>query len=100
MFSGIIRSLQSANSGAGLPHISWQEQWTHRTLCKFPFSLTLSKEVALTITGQDFPRGSAIGEFIGLVTKGMDGTDVMQSGHNEMQYQIYQGTMGSSLLLL
>ncbi|KAH7360627.1 hypothetical protein BKA65DRAFT_591655 [Rhexocercosporidium sp. MPI-PUGE-AT-0058] len=43
----------------------------------------------------EFPRGSAIGEFTGLITKGMDGTDVMQSGHDEKRYQIYQGSMGN-----
>ena len=45
---------------------------------------------------QEFPRGSAIGEFTGLITKGMDGTDVMQSGEDERRYQIYQGRMGQS----
>ncbi|CZT08193.1 related to THI3-positive regulation factor of thiamin metabolism [Rhynchosporium agropyri] len=43
----------------------------------------------------EFSRGSAIGEFTGLITKGMDGIDVMQSGHDEKRYQIYQGTMGN-----
>lgn len=42
-----------------------------------------------------FARGAAIGDFIGLITKGMDGTDVMQSGKDEKKYQIYQGRMGN-----
>ncbi|KAF5872145.1 uncharacterized protein Bfra_005499 [Botrytis fragariae] len=43
----------------------------------------------------EFARGSAIGEFIGLVTKGMEGKDLMQSKSTENQYQIYQGRMGN-----
>ncbi|TGO07477.1 hypothetical protein BTUL_0273g00030 [Botrytis tulipae] len=43
----------------------------------------------------EFGRGSAIGEFVGLVTKGMEGKDVMQSKSTRNQYQIYQGRMGS-----
>ncbi|KAJ5038344.1 uncharacterized protein L3040_007210 [Drepanopeziza brunnea f. sp. 'multigermtubi'] len=43
----------------------------------------------------DLPRGSAIGEFTGLITKGMDGIDVMQSGSDERKYQIFQGRMGN-----
>ncbi|KAK0129758.1 hypothetical protein ONS96_000314 [Cadophora gregata f. sp. sojae] len=42
-----------------------------------------------------FSRGSAIGEFTGLVTKGLEGTDVMQSGDDDRCYQIYQGSMGN-----
>lgn len=36
---------------------------------------------------------------MGLITKGMDGTDVMQSDNNETRYQIYQGKIGSTFLL-
>ncbi|KAM3157100.1 SET domain-containing protein [Botrytis cinerea] len=42
-----------------------------------------------------FARGSAIGEFVGLITKGMEGKDVMQSKSTKNQYQIYQGRMGN-----
>lgn len=37
----------------------------------------------------DFARGQAIGEFVGLITKGLDGKDVMQSGAGDKQYQIF-----------
>ncbi|PLB54686.1 SET domain-containing protein [Aspergillus steynii IBT 23096] len=41
-------------------------------------------------------RGTAIGEFIGLVTSGICGVDVMQGGsHKTRTYQIYQGQMGN-----
>ncbi|KAI9036992.1 SET domain-containing protein [Aspergillus affinis] len=41
-------------------------------------------------------RGTAIGEFIGLVTNGISGVDVMQGGsHKKQTYQIYQGQMGN-----
>ncbi|KAG9231670.1 hypothetical protein BJ875DRAFT_110849 [Amylocarpus encephaloides] len=67
--------------------------------CKTPipiqvFRTPLGKNNGL-IARCEFPRGSAIGEFIGLITKGMDGTDVMQSGDNEKRYQIYQGKLGN-----
>jgi len=57
-----------------------------------------SPQSSLLTGWQEFPRGSAIGEFTGLITKGMDGTDVMQSGEDERRYQIYQGKMGQSIL--
>ncbi|KAH7418307.1 hypothetical protein BKA64DRAFT_196249 [Cadophora sp. MPI-SDFR-AT-0126] len=67
--------------------------------CKAPvpvqvFRTPLGKNNGL-IARCEFPRGSAIGEFTGLVTKGIDGTDAMQSGDDERRYQIYQGTMGN-----
>ncbi|KAL2074332.1 hypothetical protein VTL71DRAFT_8110 [Oculimacula yallundae] len=67
--------------------------------CKAPvpvqvFRTPLGKNNGL-IARCEFPRGSAIGEFTGLITKGMDGTDVMQGGHDENRYQIYQGNMGN-----
>ncbi|KAH8428475.1 SET domain-containing protein [Aspergillus melleus] len=41
-------------------------------------------------------RGTAIGEFIGLITNGISGMDVMQGGsHKKQTYQIYQGQMGN-----
>ncbi|KAL8880266.1 MAG: hypothetical protein Q9198_002292 [Flavoplaca austrocitrina] len=42
-----------------------------------------------------FERGTAIGEFVGLVTKGIEGVDVMMGGHGDTQYQIYQGRLGN-----
>ncbi|KAG4431638.1 hypothetical protein IFR05_012880 [Cadophora sp. M221] len=67
--------------------------------CKAPvpvqvFRTPLGKNNGL-IARCEFPRGSAIGEFTGLITKGMDGIDVMQGGHDEKRYQIYQGAMGN-----
>lgn len=40
-------------------------------------------------------RGAAVGEFVGLVTSGIEGMDVMLSGHGHDQYQIYQRRMGN-----
>jgi hypothetical protein len=42
-----------------------------------------------------FERGIAVGEFIGLVTKGIEGMDVMMGGHGDDQYQIYQRRVGN-----
>lgn len=42
-----------------------------------------------------FERGTAVGEFVGLVTKGIEGKDVMMSGHGDNQYQIYQRRVGN-----
>ncbi|KAL8846192.1 MAG: hypothetical protein Q9221_008703 [Calogaya cf. arnoldii] len=42
-----------------------------------------------------FERGAAIGEFVGLVTKDIEGVDVMIGGQGETQYQIYQGRVGN-----
>jgi hypothetical protein len=38
----------------------------------------------------------AIGEFVGLVTKGIEGLDVMVGGYRERTYQIFQGQIGQS----
>ena len=35
-----------------------------------------------------FDRGTAVGEFVGLVTTGIEGMDVMAGGHGDDQYQI------------
>ncbi|KAK2766086.1 hypothetical protein FQN54_007601 [Arachnomyces sp. PD_36] len=43
----------------------------------------------------DFARGTAIGEFVGFITKNLDGVDVMIGGSPENQYQIFQGQMGN-----
>lgn len=42
-----------------------------------------------------FERGTAVGEFVGLVTKGIEGKDVMMCGHGDDQYQIYQRRVGN-----
>ncbi|KAF9882797.1 hypothetical protein FE257_005145 [Aspergillus nanangensis] len=43
----------------------------------------------------NFERGTAIGEFVGLVTSGIEGVDVMLGGTRDRPYQIYQGQMGN-----
>ena len=42
-----------------------------------------------------FERGTAVGEFVGPVTKGIEGLDVMMSGSGDHQYQIYQKRVGN-----
>lgn len=42
-----------------------------------------------------FERGTAVGEFVGLVTKGIEGMDVMMGGQGDNQYQIYQRRAGN-----
>lgn len=44
-----------------------------------------------------FPRGNAVGEFVGLITKGLSHIDVMQSRASEdgEPYQIWQGRCGN-----
>lgn len=42
-----------------------------------------------------FDRGMAVGKFVGLVTNGIEGVDVMMGGNGEGQYQIYQGRVGN-----
>lgn len=44
---------------------------------------------------QAFGRGAAIGEFVGVVTKGTSNLDVMQGGRRANQYQILQKRMGN-----
>ncbi|CAG8235301.1 unnamed protein product [Penicillium nalgiovense] len=43
----------------------------------------------------EFDRGTAIAEFVGLVTRGIDGVDVMMGGTPERPYQVFQGQMGN-----
>ncbi|KAI2704637.1 hypothetical protein CBS147354_9631 [Penicillium roqueforti] len=43
----------------------------------------------------EFERGTAIAEFVGLVTKGIEGLDVMMGGSPERPYQVFQGQMGN-----
>ncbi|KAL1954069.1 hypothetical protein VTO42DRAFT_1757 [Malbranchea cinnamomea] len=43
----------------------------------------------------DIERGAAVGEFVGFVTNGIAGLDVMVAGTTTQQYQIYQGQMGN-----
>ncbi|OAX80962.1 hypothetical protein ACJ72_04700 [Emergomyces africanus] len=47
------------------------------------------------VTRCDLERGTAIGEFVGYITTGIEGMDVMIAGSQERQYQIYQGQMGN-----
>ncbi|KAK0663339.1 SET domain-containing protein [Lasiodiplodia hormozganensis] len=42
-----------------------------------------------------FERGMAIGEFVGLVTRGLHNMDVMQGETNGRTYQIWQGRQGN-----
>ncbi|OJD33497.1 set domain-containing protein [Diplodia corticola] len=42
-----------------------------------------------------FERGTAIGEFVGLVTRGLHNMDVMQGETNGKAYQIWQGRQGN-----
>ncbi|EPS31287.1 hypothetical protein PDE_06242 [Penicillium oxalicum 114-2] len=42
-----------------------------------------------------FERGTAIAEFVGYITRGIDGLDVMMGGTQERPYQIFQGKMGN-----
>ncbi len=51
--------------------------------------------VPLTRGAQDFKRGAAVGEFVGLVTAGIDGADVMVGDASGQRYQIFQGQMGT-----
>jgi hypothetical protein len=45
--------------------------------------------------GQDFLEGAAIGEFVGLITRGKVGVDVMEGGFGDQKYQISQGRIGN-----
>ncbi|PLB33745.1 SET domain-containing protein [Aspergillus candidus] len=47
------------------------------------------------VARRDFERGAAIGEFIGLITNGVEGRDVMIGGSESHRYQIFQGQMGN-----
>ncbi|OJD17773.1 hypothetical protein AJ78_02182 [Emergomyces pasteurianus Ep9510] len=47
------------------------------------------------VTRWDLESGTAIGEFVGYITTGIEGMDVMVAGSQERQYQIYQGQMGN-----
>ncbi|GAB1191791.1 hypothetical protein APSETT444_000974 [Aspergillus pseudonomiae] len=47
------------------------------------------------IDSDNFDRGIAIGEFTGLITKGIEGVDVMLGGSRTRTYQIFQGQMGN-----
>ncbi|KAJ5111404.1 SET domain-containing protein [Penicillium argentinense] len=42
-----------------------------------------------------FERGMAIAEFVGFITLGIDGLDVMAGGTPERPYQIFQGNLGN-----
>ncbi|KAJ5607541.1 hypothetical protein N7537_004160 [Penicillium hordei] len=44
---------------------------------------------------KQFDRGTAIAEFVGLVTQGIEGLDVMIGGSLERPYQVFQGQVGN-----
>ncbi|KAI5924426.1 hypothetical protein F4810DRAFT_700759 [Camillea tinctor] len=43
----------------------------------------------------EFERGAAVGEFVGVVTKGLQDVDVMESTTGTTNYQIWQGRQGN-----
>ncbi|OJJ88953.1 uncharacterized protein ASPGLDRAFT_138998 [Aspergillus glaucus CBS 516.65] len=47
------------------------------------------------IARYNIERGTAIGEFTGLITNGIQGVDVMVGGARPRTYQIFQGQMGN-----
>ncbi|KAI0403971.1 hypothetical protein F4802DRAFT_268640 [Xylaria palmicola] len=42
-----------------------------------------------------FERGAAVGEFVGVVTKGLQDVDVMENATGSTRYQIWQGSRGN-----
>lgn len=58
------------------------------------FHTTSGKNNGVIARG-NFDRGTAIGEFKGLITKGIEGVDVMLGGTRTRTYQIFQGQMGN-----
>lgn len=56
-----------------------------------------SSEISLTGC-QDYERGSGIAEFVGVITDGVEGVDVMAGGSKGRCYQIFQGEMGKYYL--
>ncbi|TGJ80468.1 hypothetical protein E0Z10_g8294 [Xylaria hypoxylon] len=42
-----------------------------------------------------FERGAAVGEFIGVITKGLQDVDVMENATGSAKYQIWQGRQGN-----
>lgn len=68
------------------------EQWADRLLRK----TTATRRLYLDADPcQDFARGTAIGEFVGLITKGLQNIDVMQAQTGQsLPYQIWQGRQG------
>lgn len=60
--------------------------------------LTIDDRCPLTLS-QAFERGVAVGEFVGFVTSGVKGRDVMMGGTKNRGHQIFQGDMGQSRLL-
>jgi hypothetical protein len=65
--------------------------------CKKPFSSFYRFDFGKMFTNfnKPFERGTAIAEFVGLVTYGIDGLDVMMGGTQERPYQIFQGQKGN-----
>lgn len=63
--------------------------------CVCCVSLLLPSPDKKANSNKEFERGTAIAEFVGLVTNGIDGLDVMMGGAPEQPYQIFQGNMGN-----
>ncbi|KAJ2965460.1 hypothetical protein NUW58_g10882 [Xylaria curta] len=42
-----------------------------------------------------FERGAAVGEFVGVITKGLQDVDVMENTTGSTRYQIWQGRQGN-----
>ncbi|KGO64372.1 hypothetical protein PITC_022710 [Penicillium italicum] len=65
--------------------------------CSLPVQLyhTASGKNNGVIARCEFERGTAIAEFVGLVTQGIEGLDVMIGGSPERPYQVFQGQMGN-----
>lgn len=95
VFSRAIWQLQTAVCCADIPNKSRKEQRPRSAHGNTKYAVILFLKINWCF--QDFRRGTAIGEFVGLITKGMDGIDVMQGGNVENPYQIYQGHIGLAL---
>ncbi|OQD79916.1 hypothetical protein PENANT_c042G05096 [Penicillium antarcticum] len=59
------------------------------------YSTASGKNNGVIARCKGFDRGVAIAEFVGIVTRGIDGLDVMMGGTPDQPYQIFQGQMGN-----
>lgn len=94
LFSLVVRRRSLSDSSAIVPYNEWQEQWGYRPLGML-FPVFSNPHNRYLLTSQNFDRGTAIAEFIGLITAGIEGRDVMVGGSTHRSYQIYQGHMGN-----
>lgn len=92
LFSDAIRRRQGACSRADIQYRQRKEQWRSGACSKFRSGYFLRRSAD---EAQNFDRGAAIGEFVGLITNGISGVDVMVGGTKGRTYQIYQGEMGN-----